>query len=134
MGRKVGYQAYEDDGSARVVLPEHVAGDLFTYEWSNVTNTRQSYAIGGAGASAIELLFLDLGSSNQPILRVVLNATGDADANAKLAAIGSRIPVPRGIPFRQVVSNPSGNITRIDFITPTAESGANMLVLHGRTG
>ncbi len=133
MTKKVGYQLFEEDGSARVALPEHAAGDLVTYEWANVSNTRQSFTFAGAGASAIELMLIDMGSSNQPVLRVVLNATSDADATAKLAAIGSRIPVPRGVPFRQVVLSAEDNITRIDFVTPSAETGANLLILHGRT-
>lgn len=120
-------------GAAKVLTLSEVPGDLITYEYSNVSSTRQSFVIGGTGASAIELLFLDLGSSNQPVLRVVLNAISDADANAKLSAVGARIPVPRGVPFRQVVAAAADNITRIDFLTPSAETGSNLLIIHGRT-
>lgn len=119
--------------AAKVATMAEVPGDLITYEYSNVSSTRQTFTIGGAGASAIELLFLDMGSSNQPVLRVVLNASSDADATAKLSAVGARIPVPRGMPFRQLVAAAADNITRIDFLTPTAETGANLLIIHGRT-
>lgn len=120
------------DRALKVVSAADLPGDLVTYEWTNVSNTRQTFSFAGLGASAIELLFVDTGSSNQPVLRVVLNATSNADADAKLAAVGARIPIPRGVPFRQAVLGVEDNITRIDFITPTAETGNNLLVLHGR--
>ena len=69
-----------------------------------------------------------MGSSSAKIIDVVINAVNDAAADAALASAGSRIPVPVGKTYRQLISDGQTKITRIDYKARVAETGSNLVV------
>ena len=103
------------------------AGSLMVYETSNATNTRTKIDL-GTSANAVEISLVDLGSSSAKVIDFVFNAVNDAAADAALATPGSRIPVPVGKTYRQLVASGQSKITRIDFKARNAETGQNIVI------
>lgn len=114
-----------------VTTAEEAAGALVVYEKSNVSTTRQSISL-GIPANAVEISAIDMGSSSAKLIYIVLNAVNDAAADAALATAGSRIPLPLGKTFRQLVASGQSQITRIDLKSNVAETGANLVVTFAK--
>lgn len=118
-------------GALLTVSPSESAGVLNVYEAANV-NARQSIIL-GTPARVLEISSVDMGSSSAKLFDVVLNAVNDAAADAALAAAGSRIPIPLGKAFNQVVQGSAPLITRIDIKARVAETGANLVMVFAKT-
>ena len=120
------------DGAQHVIPVDMIAGYLFADEKLSVTNVRQSIAI-PSGLAAIEITFFPTAAgSSYDLLDVVMNASSDSEADAKLSAPGSRYVVPAGKSLRQIVPFGGTSITRIDFKTRAAAGGANLVLTYGR--
>ena len=81
----------------------------------------------------LNISFMDVGSASSVIVYVVFSADDAADAAAKLALAGARLPVPIGASFE--IRFPSDALCdRIDLYTPNLETGTGVVVFHGRVG
>lgn len=105
--------------------PADIAGSVTPFEIDDQSTTRGVPSPQPtAGARVVYLRFDDMGTSAAKGLYVVFNAANDADADSKLGAAGSRFWLPLGDPMVRSVDE-GDEITRIDFLTDTAETGSN---------
>lgn len=105
--------------------PSDYTGIVTPWETDDQSTTRAEPAQQPvAGAKVVSIHFIDIGSSTADSLYVVFNAINDADAAAKLAVAGLRYVVALG--ERRTWTVPAnGLITRIDYLTESAETGEN---------
>lgn len=119
-------------GAVHTIPIEMLSGHLFVDEKQSVSTARQTILI-PSGLSAIEVTFFPTAAGSvYDLLDVVLNATTDTEADAKLSTPGTRYVVPSGKTLRQVVPPDGDVVTRIDLKTRAAAGGANLVITYGR--
>lgn len=109
-----------------VLAPQERAHQITPFERSNATTTRAAVTVADPAAT-LRVGYSNLGSAAGKVLYVVINATSDADANAKLALAGQRFTIPIG-ESREFQFGPEALLTRIDTKSDIAtETGASLV-------
>lgn len=109
-----------------VVAPQERAHQITPFERSNATTTRAAITVSDAAAT-LRISYSNLGSAAGKVLYVVINATSDADAAAKLALAGQRFAIPIG-ENREWQFGADALLTRFDTASDVAtETGASLV-------
>lgn len=112
-----------------VESPAERAGTLVSVLIRDITTTRQRIVL-PSGAKVVSISYKLLPGATavtNQFLRVVLNASSDADADGKLATDGAFIPICQGEDIT-IPAESDALITRIDLITSAAVGSEKTLV------
>lgn len=119
------------DGAAHVRTLAELDLSYTPFETADQTTTHTTQAI-AAGARAVTIGYVDLGSAVGDVLYVVFNADDDTDANSKLTTAGQRYVIPLG-KERTWIFSVGSEVTRIDYESNVASETGDSLV-YGEYG
>lgn len=118
------------DGAAHVLGPDQLPAGLDTRVIRDHTTTRQKqeYPSGALWVLVVYRLLPGATAVTNQFLKLVTNATEDADADGKLATDGAFVPLFQGHDGIVLVGSRENPITRIDTITEQAVGSEKTVV------
>ena len=130
-----GWEQIGSGGINHAVPPDQVPGSIVIYEVINLSNSRVTRNF-PSGATAIEFSYRQNSSSGTTTatgraVYIVVNATSDPDADAKIALIGSRDRLALGDDTGEIRAD-SSPITRVDVQAEAVEGGHSTLKIKAR--